>query len=359
MWEPRCSINIRNLNWCVRLSITEEKRPCKWPDRKNCDTFWDTDEKHQPGRLLKRWCAQRKSDLLPTDCRSADSKAGISIFCHVAVALNEFAHRLSGATTLLFDVEEHSGAFLGIRRFVESLTKNVEIKAAMIGYPGQDRIIIGSRGFHRAKIRIHGQATHSGSSKSRGVNAIVRALHLVEALQQADLPTEVSLSFPLPPQLTVTQIQGGQGFSVVPDLCALNVDIRLTPVFKASHARELLAETVRRLDFEDTGVRATEIETIEGWPAYVIETSNPIVETLQASARRVLGCTPEIGVAGPSGIGNYLASLGIPATSGFGVVYRNVHAADERIALDSLLPAYQVYLGAIAELLGVFDVAAP
>jgi succinyl-diaminopimelate desuccinylase len=121
----------------------------------------------------------------------------------------------------------------------------------------------------------------------------------------------------------------------------------------------LLAETVRRLDFEDTGVRATEIETIEGWPAYVIETSNPIVETLQASARRVLGCTPEIGVAGPSGIGNYLASLGIPATSGFGVVYRNVHAADERIALDSLLPAYQVYLGAIAELLGVFDVAAP
>ena len=31
----------------------------------------------------------------------------------------------------------------------------------------------------------------------------------------------------------------------------------------------------------------------------------------------------------PSDIGNYLASLGIPTTAGFGVAYRNLHGTDE------------------------------
>ena len=289
---------------------------------------------------------------------SADSKAGVSIFCHIAMALNTAANQLKGSVTLVFDAEEHTGTFRGIRRFFESQAKNCEIRAAFIGYPGQDRIIIGCRGFHRATIRVHGEAAHSGSSRSRGVNAITRAVRLLETLQRTEFPASKSDQFPLPPQITITQISGGNGFSGVPDLCAINVDIRLTPAFEAAQARKLLAEAAERLDRETVCERATEIESFEGFGAYVLDPGSPVVSALQASAQRLLGRPVPTAIAGPSSAGNYLASLGIPATSGFGVVCRNLHAADECMAVDSILPAFQVYWGALEELLGTIHAAA-
>lgn len=289
---------------------------------------------------------------------SGDSKAGISIFCHIAAALKNTADQMKGSVTLVFDAEEHTGTFLGIRRFFESRANNREIRAAFIGYPGQDRIIIGCRGFHRATIRVHGEAAHSGSSRLRGVNAITRAVRLVEMLQRTELTASTSDRFPLPPQLTVTQISGGHGFSGVPDLCTVNVDIRLTPAFDAAQARKLLTEAVQHLDRETVCARATEIETFEGFGAYALDPDSPLVSALRASAQRVLGHPVPTGIAGPSSIGNYLASLGIPATSGFGVVCRNLHAADECMAIDSILPAYQVYREALEELLGTIHAAA-
>ena len=35
----------------------------------------------------------------------------------------------------------------------------------------------------------------------------------------------------MPGKLTVTALRGGQGYSVTPDLCTVNVDIRTTPRF--------------------------------------------------------------------------------------------------------------------------------
>jgi hypothetical protein len=58
-------------------------------------------------------------------------------------------------------------------------------------------------------------------------------------------------------------------------------------------------------------------------------------------------------VAGPSNIGNYLAGLGIPATAGFGVAYEGVHAADERIRLDTIPVVQAVYHAAVLDLLAV------
>jgi hypothetical protein len=49
-------------------------------------------------------------------------------------------------------------------------------------------------------------------------------------------------------------------------------------------------------------------------------------------------------VAGPSDIGNYLASLGIPTTAGFGVAYRNLYGTDECIQVTCCLLELAVHL---------------
>jgi hypothetical protein len=43
------------------------------------------------------------------------------------------------------------------------------------------------------------------------------------------LPGPPEPEFPLPAKLTVTAISDGEGYSMIPDLCTVNIDIRLTP----------------------------------------------------------------------------------------------------------------------------------
>jgi succinyl-diaminopimelate desuccinylase len=220
----------------------------------------------------------------------------------------------------------------------------------LIGYPGMDAIVNGCRGFVRARLRVHGVAAHSGATHERGINAVSRAADLCHALQSLPLPA-ASAAFALPPQLTIIGIHGGgEGFSQVPDACELRIDLRLTPDFDDAAARAAVADAVDRVDASRGPARATEIEWITGWPAYQVAPSHPLVAAMQQAAQRELGVDVPTRIVGPSNIGNYLASLGVPALCGFGVVAEGVHAANERIALDSLAPVYRIYRSALQRL---------
>ena len=79
---------------------------------------------------------------------------------------------------------------------------------------------------------------------------------------------------------------------------------------------------------------------------------SPLRDALLAAARTV-GAEVTAKIAGPANIGNYLAGLGIPATAGFGVAYKGLHATDERIRLDSIPTVHATYHTAILTLLGL------
>jgi succinyl-diaminopimelate desuccinylase len=57
--------------------------------------------------------------------------------------------------------------------------------------------------------------------------------------------------------VSVTAIEGGQGYTVTPDLCTLNVDIRTIPAFDDSAAAELLDRATTRVDARWPGTRPT------------------------------------------------------------------------------------------------------
>jgi succinyl-diaminopimelate desuccinylase len=214
-----------------------------------------------------------------------------------------------------------------------------------------ERIAVGGRGFLRARIDVLGVAAHTGSSRRRGVNAIWRAARLVERIQTAELSAPAAPAFPLPPCMSVTTIEGGQGFSVTPDRCELGLDVRLTPHFDAEAAKALVTSFVAELDARDPGVAATQISWIEGWPAYALDGGVAVVRALHEAAAGVLGRDLPIDVVGPSSVGNFFHAHGVPATNGFGVTCENIHGADERIAVASIAPVYETYRRAITALL--------
>lgn len=285
---------------------------------------------------------------------SGDSKAAVALFAHLLDELRR-GPRVAGRIGVLFDCDEHSGRFGGARAFFDHPHDGVgppRPDGVLIGYPGMEQIFAGCRGFVRCRLRVHGIAAHSGASQHRGVNAVARAIALGERLQALPLPA-ANESFPLPPQLTLTGIRGGgEGFSQVPDLCELKLDIRLTPAFADLAAREAVGRAVRDIDALCPDAPPTAIEWIDGWPAYRVPASHPLAAAMHDACVAQLGTEVPVGIVGPSNIGNYLASLGVPALCGFGVRDIGIHAANERIELASLEPVYRVYRDALHRLHG-------
>ncbi len=279
----------------------------------------------------------------------ADSKAGIAVFCHVLADLLPGMPQRAGRLGFVFDAEEHTGSFAGIRRFM-AIRGSEPPAGVMIGYPGNDRLVTGARGFLRARLAVRGMGAHSGSSGKRGVNAIERARLLLEQLAALPLPAPDE-TFPLPPQLTPTAIYGGGSFSLVPDACTLELDIRLTPAFDDAAARRHVEAALARLD-ADGAAPATAVEWLPGWPAYRLDPHMPMVQALSDAAAEAFGHAVPTAVVGPSSIANFLATLGIPATAGLGVTYRNIHAPDECVLLATLEPTFLTYRNALIRLLG-------
>ncbi|MFC0397116.1 M20 family metallopeptidase [Paraburkholderia rhizosphaerae] len=302
---------------------------------------------------------------------AADSKAGAALFAHLLAALSHRTAEFAGRIGLLLDLDEHTGRFGGARAFFDNTgnidsTGNQIIGAGrcdpprpdgvLIGYPGHARLMVGARGFLRARLVVHGIAAHSGSGSSRGLNAAVRGAALANALHDIPLPAIDDATFNRQAQLTVTGIRSGDGaFTAVPDRCEVTIDIRLTPRFDARHARSLIADAVRAHDIAYTASPAnnllTDIEWIDGWPAYRVPDSHPMITALCKAAQHRFGAAPSCEVAGPSNIGNYLASLSIPALCGFGPRGEQFHANDERVDLSSIAPVYQIYEDTLLELL--------
>ncbi|RPE47120.1 succinyl-diaminopimelate desuccinylase [Streptomyces sp. Ag109_O5-1] len=280
---------------------------------------------------------------------AADSKLAAAMFCHIAEDLAAQARELSGGLAVLLDVDEHTGNFGGARAALadEAVARPAGV---MIGYPGMDEVVVGGRGLWRAVLTVHAPSGHSGSSKTV-VGAISRAAHLVGLLDAADLPgVEDGSEFPLLPKVSVTACHGGQGFSVTPDRCDLNIDVRTTPGFDAHDAETLVRKAVAELDAASPAPRPTEITPVAAWPPFrLTDTEQPAAALLDAAAEAGLAVRTK--TAGPSNIGNLLAGEGIPATAGFGVPYEGLHGIDERAHLAELPTVYAVYRRAVLRLL--------
>lgn len=273
----------------------------------------------------------------------------MAIFAHVLARLQAVHAQLHGAVVLLLDVDEHTGAFGGAKAYFEGPGAPDRVDGVMIGYPGVEHVVTGGRGVLRARLHVHGVASHSGGRASTP-SAIAKAATLIGALGEAELPSTAGEDFPLPAKLTVTAITGGEGYSTVPDLCTLNVDVRLTPALDGQAAENLLRSTIAAVDVAWPGTQPTHVEITTRWPAYRLGEGSAVkTALLRAAAAAGLSTAPKI--AGPSNIGNYLAGLGIEATAGFGVDHIGLHGTDERIRTASIPAIQAAYHHALLTLL--------
>lgn len=291
---------------------------------------------------------------------AADSKVAVAILCHLAREFQQHKAKMHGKLTILLDGDEHTGRFGGVKEYLASVGDN-KPAGLVICYPGNDRIAVGARGFYRVSVSVPGFAQHAGSSQPVKDSAVTKAVLLATKLSAAALPRETDPDFHFGPKLTITAINGGNGFAQVPDLCVVNVDVRLTPSFTAADARALIKQVVDEAEAESgtaTGAKAKTpagkkwtIKEEESWPPYKLASDHPLVAAFIAAAGEAHGRTLSSFVCGPSNIGCYLSAHGVPATCGFGVNFTGLHAADESIEIASILPVVDSYRKLVEKLL--------
>jgi succinyl-diaminopimelate desuccinylase len=283
---------------------------------------------------------------------SADCKAAIAIFMHIATHLHKARSRLYGSLTLLFDADEHTGNFGGAKRYFGAPDAPRDVLGVMIGYPGTDELIIGGRGFLRAEITARGEAGHTGSQHAvDNGNAVEKAAELVRLICNHRTPGSVDPALGLPPKITVTKIAGGEGYSIIPDSCTIGVDARLTTTFDETSGKKIIEAAVAQVDERLSPTLPTTVTFHESWPAYRLDENAPVRVALTRAAERHLKKRLPAKVAGPSNIGNYLAKLGIDATAGLGVRYKDLHGTNERIELATIPIVQAIYHEAALRLL--------
>ena len=268
---------------------------------------------------------------------AANSKSGVAILAHVARHLAETGIP-RGAVHVLFDADEHTGRFGGVRAYLDAIARPPD--AVSLGYPGNDCIVVGSRGFLRARLHFTGKAAHSGEIERTGVNALNKAAAFALKVAASRFPEMHDSAFPFGPAATVTHLSGGEGFSVVPDHATCNIDIRLTRAFDGDKATRWLENIVRAVDPQ------SRIEIIDHWPAYLVDPEHSLAKSFAAAAERAFGRHVATDVCGPSNIGNLLAARGIPTICAPGVSFGNMHAANEWADIDSVAPVYAMYCDA-------------
>lgn len=286
---------------------------------------------------------------------SADSKAAVALFCELArrTPLNPRRRGGPGArrVSILFDCDEHSSRFGGIRDFT---AQHGFPTHCAIGYPGLYEIVAGSRGFFRSVLTLRGHMGHSGADTVPAELAANKLQRLLKAVADFNARQHAATAdFPLSPRASVTGLRTGpRTYSVTASKIECALDIRLTPAFDAAAAQAFIDKTLKAIARTCGNAHPATMSPPDSWPPYRTPDSALLPRLLQAAAAEQLGTTPPLVVCGPSNIGNFLALHGTQVLSGFGVSFQRIHGPDECVQLASLAPVWRSYRALVRQYLG-------
>jgi succinyl-diaminopimelate desuccinylase len=195
---------------------------------------------------------------------------------------------------------------------------------AITGEPTNMHIGIQAKGVFAMRIEVTGTAAH-GSTPWVGDNAVVKAVDVFRQIESLPFARESSELFDRP-SINLGRILGGDALNKVPDLCAIDVDIRYLPGQDPAEIRAAIEAL--------PDARVTRV--FHRQPA-IVERENPYVRALGEAISRVAApATERLGV-GRDGASDAISFLeaGVPAVE-CGPVGDGHHGPEEWVSIRSL-----------------------
>ena len=113
---------------------------------------------------------------------------------------------------------------------VTAMNGNLNADGVIVCEPSDNKILIAHMGFVFFKVKVRGAALHC-AEKWKGVNAIEKAVKLIESINELEKDWLMKYKHPLlpPPTINIGVIKGGSAGSTVPDYCEFDVCIHYIP----------------------------------------------------------------------------------------------------------------------------------
>jgi succinyl-diaminopimelate desuccinylase len=195
---------------------------------------------------------------------------------------------------------------------------------AITGEPTNMHIGIQAKGVLAMRIEVTGKAAH-GSTPWVGDNAVLKAIDVFRQIEILPFARESSDLFDRP-SINLGRIVGGDALNKVPDLCAIDVDVRYLPGQDADEIRAAVDE------LPDARV----VKVFHRRPA-IVERDNLFVQALGEAIARVAPPSGEQISVGRDGASDAISFLeaGVPAVE-CGPIGDGHHGPEEWVSIRSL-----------------------
>lgn len=182
-------------------------------------------------------------------------------------------------------------------------------------------------GVGRFFITVHGKAAHAGMDHAAGVNAIVGMAKIVEQLGNLAHPGKGTT-------LNVGTIHGGTKRNIVPDVCKIEVDVRVMTLDEAVRIEDQVAKIC-----SEPPIPRSRVEVMGGIgrPPWQRGPQHEALIFHFQHIARAFGVTLGAEDTGGGSDANFTAAMGIPTIDGLGPVGESPHTFDERILAHSLI----------------------
>jgi succinyl-diaminopimelate desuccinylase len=195
---------------------------------------------------------------------------------------------------------------------------------AITGEPTDMHIGIQAKGVLAMRIEVSGTAAH-GSTPWAGDNAVLKAIDIFRQIEALPFARESSDLFDRP-SINLGRIVGGDALNKVPDLCAIDVDVRYLP---GQDHEEIRAAV-------DALPDAQVVKVFHRHPA-IVDRDNPYVQALGEAIGRIAPPPGEQLSVGRDGASDAISFLeaGVPAVE-CGPSGAGHHGPDEWVSVRSL-----------------------
>ena len=269
---------------------------------------------------------------------ASDMKGPLACMMAAALRLKNAPSTWRGTLTVACMADEEF-RFRGVTAMLEQMSRLPDF--AVVGEPTRLRVVRGCKGCLRFAIHAFGRAAHS-SKPHEGRSAVVAMAHAILDLERHFTTRLTQIAAPGFGTSTgsIGLISGGSGVNIVPEHCAIQVDIRLLPGqdWRATYDEIALLSDNWLAKLTD-GIRFQFDPPSVVDPSFELPADHPLVQT----ACRVLG-QPTPDVVFFSCDASKIAARGVPViVLGPGDIAQ-AHTVDEFIALADLEAGTEAYV---------------
>lgn len=230
----------------------------------------------------------------------------------------------------------------------QEVLKHYRTDGAIVTEPTGLALCLAHKGFVWAEVETIGQAAH-GSRFDLGVDAIMRMGRFLARLDTLERDLRARTGHPLlgPPSLHAAMIEGGAGLSTYADRCSLKIERRTIPGETEVQVAAELQRNIDELAELDSSFKAR-LSVLFVRDPFEVSADAPIVQTLEAAVRQVMGRVPARVGENPWMDSALLSAAGVE-TVVIGPAGGGAHSHEEWVDLKSVVNLAQILALAACE----------